>query len=68
MQLTPEQIDELIAKADRYRSALVAADQVCKRALPRFNWGASFLDATAIDLLNRVPIEIQSALYGGNNA
>lgn len=28
-------------------------DRVFNEALPKFNWGASALDANAIDLLNR---------------
>ena len=31
-------------------------------ALPKFNWGASFLDAEAIALLNEVPAEVKEAL------
>jgi hypothetical protein len=30
-------------------------DRVFQEAVPKFNWGASFLDANAIDLLNRAP-------------
>lgn len=42
--------------------ALERADRLCKEALPKFNWGASALDANAIALLNEVPIEIRAAL------
>lgn len=42
--------------------ALQRADKLCTEALPRFNWGASALDANAITLLNEVPGEIQAAL------
>ncbi len=43
-------------------SALERADRLCREALPRFNWGASALDANAITLLNEVPNEIRAAL------
>ena len=43
-------------------SALQRADQLCHEALPKFNWGASALDANAIALLNEVPNEIRAAL------
>lgn len=42
--------------------ALVLADEMCRVALPKFNWGASALTAEAIDLLNRAPIAIRKAL------
>jgi ribosome biogenesis protein Tsr3 len=31
-------------------------------ALPKFNWGASFLDGNAIELLNTVPAEVGKAI------
>lgn len=34
-------------------------------ALPKFNWGASFLDGNAIALLNEVPAEVKAALEWG---
>ncbi len=46
--------------------ALVNASQtmqrMCKVALPKFNWGASFLDANAIKLLNEAPLLLSKAL------
>lgn len=44
------------------RDALRQADKLCVEALPKFNWGASALDANAIKLLNEVPREIQRVL------
>ena len=42
--------------------ALEAANELCEKALPKFNWGKSALDATAIRLLNEVPGLIRQAL------
>jgi hypothetical protein len=42
--------------------ALKLALRMCDEALPKFNWGASFLDANAIQLLNTVPAAIKAAL------
>lgn len=53
------------AKVERFTdlvAALVAADALIKYALPRFNWGASALDAKAIALLNEVPGIVSTAL------
>ena len=44
------------------REALKLALRLCEEALPKFNWGASFLDANAIQLLNTVPAAIKAAL------
>lgn len=46
----------------KMRKALEAADELFKYALPKFNWGASFLDGKAIDLLNTVPTQVAAAL------
>jgi len=43
-------------------AALKAADRLFKEALPKFNWGASFLDANAIQLLNEVPGQVRRAI------
>lgn len=43
-------------------AALLAARDLCREALPKFNWGASALDANAIKLLNEVPSQIENAL------
>ncbi len=42
--------------------ALLAAQELFDKALPKFNWGASALDATAIKLLNEVPGQVRAAL------
>jgi hypothetical protein len=44
------------------RVTLLRAQQLCRFALPKFNWGASALDARAIALLNEVPGEIDRTL------
>lgn len=48
-----------------HTTAIGALEQ-CKRmideALPKFDWGASFLDADAIRLLNEAPIAVNIAL------
>lgn len=56
------EITRLQAQVDALAGALEAADELCKKALPRFNWCASPLDAQAIALLNTVPGKIASAL------
>lgn len=42
--------------------ALKAAERLFKEALPKFNWGASALDANAIRLLNEVPDIVSDAI------
>jgi hypothetical protein len=42
--------------------ALHAAKRLIDEALPKFNWGASALDANAIQLLNEVPVKVNAAL------
>lgn len=44
------------------RKALERCLRLFDEALPKFNWGASFLDANAIALLNEVPGEVRAAL------
>ena len=58
-----------MSELERVRNAYLAqraALQRCQRlfdeALPKFNWGASALDANAIQLLNEVPGEVAAAL------
>lgn len=48
---------------------LIRARDLCRIALPQFNWGASALGAEAIQLLNEVPGEIELALreYNGSH-
>lgn len=51
---------------------MLAALKRCQRlfteAHPKFNWGASFLDANAITLLNEVPIEVARAVATAESA
>ncbi len=42
--------------------ALTMAQRLCREVLPKINWGASFFDANAVDLLNRVPAIVDAAL------
>jgi len=42
--------------------ALELAHRAFQEALPKFDWGASALDANAIDLLNRAPLVVARAL------
>lgn len=53
---------QLFAAAPDQNAALLRALELCEKALPQFNWGASALSAEAIALLNEVPSEIRSAL------
>ena len=57
---------EFIVRACNNHEALLAALKSCQRlfneALPKFNWGASALDANAIRLLNETPIEVDAAI------
>ena len=66
INMTPDQKDALLAQiAGELRDARVAlllVQRLCDEALPKFDWGASALDANAIDLLNRVPNAIAQAL------
>lgn len=48
--------------ADKMREALEACKRVFDVALPKFNWGASSLDAEAIELLNTTPGLVNEAL------
>lgn len=50
------------------RCALEAADDLCRTALPQFNYGASALNADAIRLLNEAPGKIKAALTSLNNS
>jgi hypothetical protein len=58
--------EKQVAKALECFSSSVGALEQCQRlideALPKFNWGASALDANAISLLNDVPIAVHLAL------
>lgn len=44
------------------QATLARAARLFEEALPKFNWGASALDANAIQLLNEVPGEVRAAL------
>ena len=57
-----EAIDNLLAQLAEAQDALQAAQRLFKEALPKFNWGASFLDANAIQLLNEVPAKVNAAI------
>lgn len=43
-------------------AALKAAYRMIEEALPKFNWGASTLDANAIHLLNDAPVKVAKAI------
>lgn len=53
---------DLRAQLAEAQNALEAAQRLFKEALPKFNWGASFLDANAIQLLNEVPAKVNAAI------
>ena len=55
-------ICEPAASVDARDAALLLAQRMCREALPKFNWGASFLDANAIQLLNEAPAAIDAAI------
>ncbi len=40
----------------------IMAAKMENEALPKFNWGASALDANAIRLLNEVPAKVRTAI------
>lgn len=42
--------------------ALQMTERLINEALPKFNWGASNLDANAIKLLNEVPGIVRAAI------
>lgn len=44
------------------KNVLKRVQEMCTYALPKFNWGASFLDAKAIALLNEVPSEVSRVI------
>ena len=44
------------------QATLARAARLFEEALPKFNWGASALDANAIQLLNEVPGEVRAVL------
>lgn len=58
----PAAAEAFLKEIKALRAALQMADELCKCALPKFNWGASALDARAIQLLNETPRAISQAL------
>lgn len=50
------------AGASELRAALLMCQRLFDEALPKFNWGASALDANAIWLLNEAPAMVRKAL------
>lgn len=57
--------DEIIRRVNAHDAlveALKRSQELFEKALPKFNWGSSFLNAEAIRLLNDVPIEVAKAL------
>lgn len=61
-KIKDEELAALIAERDQLRAAAVQAKRLFDEALPKFNWGASFLDANAIALLNEVPAQVAAAI------
>lgn len=59
---TTEHLLRALNTHDDVVDALRRAETLIKEALPKFNWGASALDAHAIKLLNDVPGEVRAAL------
>ena len=57
-----KEIDNLRAQLAEAQDALQAAQRLFEEALPKFNWGASSLDAKAIQLLNEVPSKVNAAI------
>jgi len=47
---------------DKLVETLKQVERMNREALPKFNWGASFLDANAIQLLNEVPLMVSKTL------
>lgn len=50
------------------KGVLIRCQRLFNEALPKFNWGASFLDANAINLLNEVPAEVSRFLRKENES
>lgn len=57
-------IDLIEKEIQPMAEALTRSVELFDKALPKFNWGASFLDAEAITLLNEVPVQARVALQG----
>ncbi len=59
------EIHEFEVEVPGHSSLLAATEaglRLCDEALPKFNWGASALDANAIKLLNEVPRQLRAAI------
>jgi hypothetical protein len=56
--------DAAKARITELEGALRLQKEMQDYALPKFDWGKSFLDAKAIDLLNRSAIAVDAALAG----
>ncbi len=63
--LLDERANLMVRNAELER-ALQQAQRLFAEALPKFNWGASCLDANAISLLNEVPGIVAKALKPGD--
>lgn len=50
------------ARYKKAMEALIACEELFKYAHPKFNWGASFLDAKAIRMLNETPLLVSKVL------
>lgn len=57
-----ELIEKLKRRDEVITSALQNTQRLFAEALPKFNWGASCLDANAIQLLNIVPSQVNGAM------
>jgi hypothetical protein len=56
------QMAEVERRVERLQAAAEQAMRLFNYALPKFNWGASALDAESIQLLNEVPAKLDAAL------
>ena len=57
----------MIAASPAANDALRLCERLFAEALPKFDWGASALDANAIRLLNEVPAAVRAALAGAGS-
>lgn len=64
--ITRQNAADMIASLAQQLEDAQSTMRLCKRlfdeALPKFNWGASCLDANAITLLNEAPIAVRRAI------
>jgi hypothetical protein len=59
---TAAESDRLTAVNEELLEALRLTKRLIDEALPKFNWGASALDAHAISLLNQAPRAVNAAI------